>query len=573
LPRPVIDQYIQHADSSDKDGWHYLLPAFPSSHSVICVDARFGATAAAFAERSASVTVVHPCPVTVQIIRHRLAASNVPNVVVVQIRPEDDTLPFEDASFDVFVHHDVAGTLTTNPFAAASPFATLTPIVARQAYRLLRQHGIAYFGVPNPYGYHRWQTRMTRSSTQGASTPLPPALWRAKRSIRHAGFPPPTAFPYLIEHGHVSEIISPAGYRSVKNSLRPNETIKELLLGKFGARLLAPAYGLISVKGRSHETQLQVLVDDLATHNDCATRPGFRRYVCLPGKVFVTLERAGSAANNIIMVIPKTPTVRERRRQEIAIVTELRALSPFLAAKLPQLYLEASSRGEVYFALTEIRGITIDREVPYLDRLTSKAVDFLIRFNRLTALASTITTDVYTDSIGSITAHVAATYPDIRARIEQIDHYLRNTLINRTLRKVWLHGDYKLENLIFEPNTLDIAGVIDWEHSRRASLPWIDLLYLLAYNRIMVEKRDFFAVYREVVLAEAYTSHERSLIDTYAEALPVDMPMKVALAALFFLHHIGYRYRYDMRMPEDVQNVVSTLHELETRLSQIHQTT
>jgi len=526
--------------------------------------AAFGATAAAFAERSTSVTVVHPCPVTVQIIRHRLASLNVPNVVVVHVPPGDITLPFEDASFDAFLHHDVAGTLATNPVAAVSPFASLTATLVQEAHRLVRPDGFAYFGVQNPYGYNTWQRRMTLA--QSASTPSSPSLRRVKRLIRRAGFPPPTIVPYLIEHDHVSEILPPEGYRSVKNSLSRSERLKETVLGKFGARLLAPAYGLICLKGQLRDTQLQLLAADLATHTGSPICPGFRRYFCMPGKVFVTLEHADAVTENVIVVIPKIPSVREGRRKELEVVTELRALSPFLAAKLPTRYFEASCHGEIYFALSEIRGITIDRAVPYLDRLNFKALDFLIRLSEITALATTITTEVYADLIGYITATVSNIYPETRARVETIDNHLRAAVIDRPLHKVWLHGDYKLENLIFDPNTLDMAAVIDWEHSRRNSLPWLDLLYLITYNRMMIDNLNFFDVYRKVILSEQFSTQERPLVQAYAEAIPVGSHVRTALTALFFLHHIGFRYQYDMRMLEDMQNILSTLHEIEIRL-------
>src|SRR3989344_2854975 len=83
LPRAVADQYIEQAWSYDKDGWRHLLPPLPASASVLCLDTRFGNTAAAFAETGLSVTVIHPCPVTVRIIRHRLASINLSNVEVI----------------------------------------------------------------------------------------------------------------------------------------------------------------------------------------------------------------------------------------------------------------------------------------------------------------------------------------------------------------------------------------------------------------------------------------------------------------------------------------------------------
>jgi SAM-dependent methyltransferase len=573
LPRPVIDQYIVQEASYDKDGWHYILPDLPSSASVLCLDARYGTTALAFAERVASVTVIHPCPVTLHIIQRRLVSLNIPNVTTLHIPPEATRLPFGDAAFDAFLHHDVAGTLIANPVAAKSPFAVLTATLLNEAYRLLKPDGFAYFGAKNRHSYTEWRSRINPRLTRKPSTLSPTSMRRAKQLIRRAGFSTPVVSPYLVERDHVSEIIPPSGYQSVKNTLSASETLKQAVLGTFGARLLAPAYGLVCCKGGRHATQLQPFADDLVARSAMArpddTQPCFRRYFCMPGKVFVTLGPAVGGNENIMIVIPKLQRVQAWRRKEIDIVNELRTLSPFLAAKLPRLYFESSCRGQTYFVISEIAGITIDRHVPHLAQLTHNALEFLIRFNHITARATTITREVYARLIGHITQRVADTYPETRVVMEAIDHHIRAAVINESIASVWLHGDYKLENLIFDRNTLEIAGIIDWEHSCQDSLPWLDLLYLIAYNRIMTEERDFFDVYRTVILDGAFSKHELPLVNAYAEALPVPAHMRIVLTALFLLHHIGFRYKYDKRMPTDMDNILTALSELEMRLARV----
>ncbi len=573
LPRPVVDQYIRQSLSYDKDGWHYILPELPASASVLCLDARYGTTAAVFAERGFSVTVIHPCSVTVRIIQHRLASLNISNVTVTHVPPGATSLPFKDASFDAFVHHDVAGTLLTNHAAATSPFATLTETLLNEAHRLLKPGGFAYFGTKNRHGYTEWQNRMHRRSTQKPVAFFPTPTHLAKRLIRRAGFHDPVVHPYLVEHDHVSEIIPPSGYRSVKNSFSAGEKFKQIVLGKLGSRLLAPAYGLICTKDRQRAAQIQAFADDLAARGILVRadvgQPCFRRYFALPGKVFVTLGKAVGGNENIIIVIPKSPHVQAWRRKEIAIVNEVRALSPFLAAKLPRLYMESSCHGEIYFALSEIPGITIDRQVPHLERLTHNAVEFLICFNQITARTTTISHEVYPGLIGNMTKQVAETYPETRENMERIDRYLRVAVIDKSIASVWLHGDYKLENLIFDRSTLEIAGIIDWEHSRKDSLPWLDLLYLITYNRIMTEDRNFFDVYRDVILGEKLSEREIRLIHAYTKAMPVSAHMKTVLTALFFMHHIGSRYKYNTRMAGDRDSIFTALDELEIRLAQL----
>ena len=134
LSGAVTDRYIEQAWSYDQDGWRHILPPLPPAASILCLDARFGNTAAAFAEAGYSVTVVHPCPVTVRIIRYRLASVNLPNVEVIHIPPESAQLPFPDGRFDAFVHHDVVATLLANPVTASSPCALLSPTLFDEVF-------------------------------------------------------------------------------------------------------------------------------------------------------------------------------------------------------------------------------------------------------------------------------------------------------------------------------------------------------------------------------------------------------------------------------------------------------
>ncbi|MCR4346532.1 MAG: phosphotransferase [Sulfuricaulis sp.] len=569
----MADKYVEQAWSYDKDSWRHILPALSASDSVLCLDARFGNTAAAFAETGVSVTVIHPCPVTVHIIQHRLASMNIQNVEVIHVPLETARFPFPDNSFHAFIHHDVVATLHADEAIAASPFASLTSTLFSETYRVLKPGGFAHFGAKNPYGYARLLRRVLNSSGSPSKGSRLTPMHRAKNLIRQAGFLHLRAHPYLVENDNVHEIIAPSGYRSTKNSLATSERLKQIVLGKTGARFLAPAYGLVCSKNQNLPLPLESFIDDLCARNILSKTAGksfgFQRYLSLPGKAIITLGNNGDDKQNVIIVIPKVARVLDWRRKEIVIVNEVRAVSPFLASRLPRLYTECSIGDMTYFAISEIPGMTIDRRVRELERLTCNAVDFLIRFNQITTREISIDEAVFDGLFGSLIRQVIATYPDTRQIMEKIEAHLRRVVPGRNIATVWLHGDYKLENLIFDKKTLEINGIIDWEHSRRDNLPWLDLMYLLVYNRIMTQEHDFFAAYREVILDENLTNHENTVMASYASTIPVTPDMKTVLSCLFLLHHIGFRYIYVMRRELDRHNIFNALDNVEKRLARL----
>lgn len=571
LPRAVADRYIEQAWSYDKDGWRHMLPTLAASARVLCLEARFGNTAAAFAEAGIAVTVIHPCPTMVRIIRHRLAAINLADTEVLHVPSEPARLPFPDGHFDAFIFHDVIGGLLADPATAASPFASLTPTLANEAFRVLKPGGFACFGIKNPHGYALLLNRLRHplSSKSGTAGLIP--MRRAGGMLRRAGFQGLCSHPFLVERERVTEVIPPCGYRSARNSFTAGERLKQVVLGKTGSRYLAPAYGLVCGKGCAPASQIRKFTDDLAARGilsgSAAGGPVFRRYLTLPGKAIITLGEAADGRGNVLIIIPKVPRVREWRRKEIGIVNELRAYSPFLADRLPRLYTECAVGDETCFAISEIPGMTIDRRVRHLDRLTRSAVDFLIRFNRITAYETTVNDAAFENLFGAIVGQVSATYPDTRPVMERIEARLRRAVHGRNIVGVWLHGDYKLENLIFDKKTLEINGIIDWEHSRRSGLPWLDLMYLLAYNRMVSEHRSFFEIYRDVILPENHTAREKSAIAAYAAAMPVTPGMRSVLACIFFMHHIGFRYIYVLSRKENRRNIFAALEDIEERLA------
>lgn len=573
LPRSVANQYVEQAWSYDQDGWRHVLPPLPASASVLCLDARFGNTAAAFAEAGLSVTVIHPCPATVQIIRHQLALVNRPGVEVIHVSPESAKLPFPDGRFDAFIYHDVVATLLANPATASSPYALFSSSLFDEIFRVLKPRGFAHFGAENPCGYTRLLQRLRHPLASLSGTSRLVSLRRLKGQAKRAGFQDLRIFPFMVENDRVAEVIAPTGYRSNKNSLAASEQFKQIILGQTGVRYLAPAYGLVCAKDGKLASPLQDFTEALVAQKILPrvfdNGPGYQRYLSLPGKAIVTLGETADSTENVIVVIPKVTRVLTWRRKEIGIVKELRALSPFLAARLPRLYTECSVGGVPCFAISEIPGMTVDRRMRHLERLTQNAVDFLIRFNQITAREIVIDDGAFENLFGTIVRQVAATYPDTRPVMDRIESHLRRVVQGRNMVTVWLHGDYKLENLIFDKKTLEINGIIDWEHSRQNNLPWLDLMYLLAYNRIVSEGRDFFDIYRNVILPEDHTDHEMSLIASYAGALPVTPDMKTVLTCLFFLHHIGFRYIYIMRREGDRRSIFTALDDIEKRLARL----
>jgi aminoglycoside phosphotransferase (APT) family kinase protein len=112
-----------------------------------------------------------------------------------------------------------------------------------------------------------------------------------------------------------------------------------------------------------------------------------------------------------------------------------------------------------------------------------------------------------------------------------------------------VHGDYRLDNLVLDPGSLDIRAVLDWEMSTLGD-PLMDLALLLVYwqqeNDVL---RRRLAVARNLTTGPGFWSRER-LVAEYANAArqPADtqhLDTCLALACLklaVIMESVHYRY-------------------------------
>ncbi|HEU4349094.1 MAG TPA: phosphotransferase, partial [Actinoplanes sp.] len=68
--------------------------------------------------------------------------------------------------------------------------------------------------------------------------------------------------------------------------------------------------------------------------------------------------------------------------------------------------------------------------------------------------------------------------------LDRLGAEVTTTLIGRTTRTCWIHGDFWPGNLLAEHDT--VTGVVDWDQAGPAELPLHDLLHLHVLARRML---------------------------------------------------------------------------------------
>jgi aminoglycoside phosphotransferase (APT) family kinase protein len=187
-------------------------------------------------------------------------------------------------------------------------------------------------------------------------------------------------------------------------------------------------------------------------------------------------------------------------------------------------------------------GTSIDAPVAELPTMTSYAVSLLIDFHIQTkqeVMLDGVNFGMLVSSpLGRVVTGLGSSAEASAARIEKLAH---NILYGKPFMLVWMHGDYKIENLIFDPDSLQVTGIIDWDLSQAKGYPLLDLLYLITYNRVITEHREIEEVILNCIVPQRFSEFEREISDSYVRELGLDADAMEVLIMLFCIHHIAYR--------------------------------
>lgn len=429
---------------------------------------------------------------------------------------------------------------------ADAPSDTLAQVLP-EMIRVLDADGVLYVDVDNPRSF------------RGGAGPGAMSRGALRSALARSGFGSIDVSAQIFEQGRLSEVVPPRGYRATRNAWRPRERIKEWLLGATSQRWFAPVFGAVAWRGRPRATLLESL--PAMTGGSFAT---LRQFIVNPGKCFI----AGAAANGatpLLTVVPTRADTITRRRTELTAIDTLRAAALPISRLLPAVARESSLLGRPVFEYEAIPGTTIDLPTADFAALMERAFDVLCDFNRQ-SLTRRALTSADVDSIAGRALDIAAArYPVAAAGASRLRAALARVLVGETVPVVWQHGDFKLENLVFDGPGRGVRAIIDWELASREGLPCVDLFYLLAYREITLGAADdVLDVTAATFLPGRWPAASQALLERYQTLFPDVKPFMVACAGVFLAHHVAIRFAYDD--PDKSKLIATLMNDIAARL-------
>lgn len=122
------------------------------------------------------------------------------------------------------------------------------------------------------------------------------------------------------------------------------------------------------------------------------------------------------------------------------------------------------------------------------------------------------------------------------ARLREV---LRDSLGGRRVASSWSHGDYWLGNVLIDPTTRAVSGIVDWEHARPHEPSSLDLAHLLLCATADARRREVGSVLLDWLAGDRCRDTKLRLLEDAQAELPGDpIPLR-PLLLLCWLRHVA----------------------------------
>ncbi|HTS17294.1 MAG TPA: methyltransferase domain-containing protein [Verrucomicrobiae bacterium] len=544
--------YFRHyATDETRAAWQFLLH-LPENASVLDIGCGWGNLSLSLARNFAAVYALDIMPERAVIASIRAREAGLPNVTALA-GGNAPHLPFPDESLDVVVLNGVLEWVPVSYPNVSDPREAQLRLL-RDIVRVLKPDGQLYVGIENRIGYGYFLGKPDEHSRLKFATLLPRSwanrysrakrhepyrtytyTWRGYRQLlRDAGFANSRFYCPFPEYREFNELIDLDDPQNLARALQPTS-----FLGRLGMQLckrvnvfreFAPSYSIVASKIHGSDR----FIDRLLHHvNVSASDDGHLRVTRTAATLLFT--------PNAVIRLPLT----ERARQRMDIEADnLRALRSEPQPLVPDLITEGRFQRQSYLvtrALPGVPGATLARRPRNLPAILRQAAEFITEFHRKTSVEHTGSDEWLQQNFDWLVDYVATLGPDIAELKTQIRH----DLLGSRVLTVTAHGDFSLQNLLFDPRSQRLTGVVDWDLTDTNGWPGRDLLHLFAAREY--EARG--GIFNEAVLAALKRLRdnpglERDLFSSYLTALNPEPEQVVWAVQRYLLRNIFDKHEY-----------------------------
>lgn len=536
---PSLAEQLRHLSGEKQAGWRFFL-GVSAEKTALVMESGMNMSAPALARNFRHVVSVYRDAHIAGCARAKALEDNIENIDIVCLK-DFKMLPFKDAAFDAVIINDIEGDF---PGAAQRGVVDVDGLLVESS-RVLNDRGFLFTAWSNTNPVYLRLRKGNKKTEIKKITGFSAGIDGVEASVRKAGFLEPSR--WVLDPGmYPAREIRPIHLEGT-NAGAGDPNIKRWLIRRLkGTALRHWLLHAFAVSARKTSAS-RSFVEELSARIEAASGRDNLRLLSYrlgnPDVVIVTFgDGAGNGAPAVIARLPLTRHSLERCRQNTKAITAISGGNTALSAMVPRLVDAGELHGQAYFVETAIKGAVADSRNPGIAGIIKDAVAVLTNFH-LQTLRETVIDDAGFSRLFGGVFDLISPYVDAAARVDfdYITNAIKERVVGRTIPVVFMHGDYKDENIIVDAGDKRINGIIDWDLSAEEGLPLLDLCYLLSYRNLS----DGNAALSEAIIDKLMPLKgdrvESGIIGNYCEELGINAEMVNPLIVTFWLHHIACR--------------------------------
>ncbi len=517
-------------------GWKFLLD-IPNNHgSALVIGDELGIKGMNLSRSFKSVVILEQNVKRLIFFENATKQFEITNVLLVKGNL-NCSLPFHDDTFSsIFI----------TPIISYLSKSSQTFLIS-EVYRVMQQDGSLFLLSENKFSYLRVKCLLKGQENDYSKT------FRSAKGyeslLKKWGFANITGYIVIPEYNMPREIKQFSGKKEIWNTSDSNWKSRV----KYN-RFLAPYFGFRALRSQDNNSFIENAISYIKDNRDIKDcgNPILEKYLLTPkGNCIVILSDKKSLGSGFVIKIPTTLLARKHddfNYQALNEIHENKHVSQEVKSMIPKPIYLGRHNGQIFFA--EERKFSksfgsIDINANDVEFILERASYLITILHKETAFTSIFTETRFTNMIETKLEYLKKFIaPRFNITFQKIKAYLAEGLIGELIPLVRGHGDYSVVNIIVDGPSFNINGIIDWDLSKKAYLPLLDILNLIESKYNVFQGRELGSTVRDVFLADQLTNHSRSLIACYLRELGLSQYLMKYFVIVYWLHHVYSQLQY-----------------------------
>ncbi len=471
---------------------------------------------------------------------------------------------FHNGDFDALLHsrHRFDLVILENSLAWLPSYLDGSPkqiqaAVLRKAAKLLNSQGQCFVLIPNRFAYERWKGETGDYAELPFITLLPRAMAGAysrlvkkqayrtytyslpglRRLARQAGFCRQEIYFIYPSSENPRELL---GWGNISPSCKSHPLVQFLNRAGIG-KYFQSSLALVGANRPAQKSFIEQLLQQLQAQLG-STRPlGIDKCVVSKTNAVIFFLR-GANTGGAVLRLPLDKISFERLQNGFNTIQYVKSMNEAtIAGLLPEQLANDIYLGQPYFVERRMPGIeatALAKSPADLSRLVADTAAMISNFTHSSQKVVQADTPTRERYFLSYFRAVRPYLPDYRVLLDQIAGFLEQITAGQRLPLVLAHGDLKLSNLLINPASRRLTGILDWDMSELRGLPLLDILHLVLAKYRLSRSWSIGTAVTEILLPQGFEQTERRIIEDYKQRFGISEKLYRALMITYWAKHI-----------------------------------